>query len=125
MQQAPNDDELCTVGVHRSQSCRRDAGPERSAYAAVGNEPWGSAMRHFAGWIVVRTILVADVVLLVAIGFISLLWVAAPAGALAAAALWLGAGGLLGLLPLTDPYRVEARRLRRRAHADARADAGT
>jgi hypothetical protein len=64
-------------------------------------------MRHFAGWIVVRTILVADTVLLVACGFIALIWVGAPGGIIAAAALWLLAGGLLGLLPLTDPYRAE------------------
>jgi hypothetical protein len=73
-------------------------------------------MRGFAGWIVVRAMLVADVALLVVCGFIALLWVAVPAGALIAASLWLGAGGLLGLLPLTDPYRVERRRLRRHAH---------
>ena len=72
-------------------------------------------MRHFAGWIVVRTILVADVVLLVVSGFIALLWVAAPGGVLVAATVWLLAGGLLALLPYTDPYRVEARWLRKRA----------
>jgi len=66
-------------------------------------------LRHFAGWIVVRTILVADVALLVVAGFMALLWVARPAGFVAAAVMWLVAGGLLGLLPLTDRYRVEAR----------------
>jgi hypothetical protein len=74
-------------------------------------------MRHYAGWIVVRTILVADVGLLVLSGFISLIWVAEPGGILVAAALWLLSGGLLGLLPLTDPYRVEQRRLRKWAAA--------
>ena len=72
-------------------------------------------MRHFAGWIVVRSILVADVVLLVVSGFIALLWVAAPGGVLIAATLWLLAGGVLALLPYTDPYRVEERWLRKRA----------
>jgi hypothetical protein len=66
-------------------------------------------MRHFAGWIVVRTILLADAVLVVACGFIALIWVAAPGGVIAAAVLWLAAGGLFGLLPLTDPYRAEER----------------
>jgi hypothetical protein len=70
-------------------------------------------VRHLAGWIVVRTILVADVTLLVAAGFISLVWVSAPAGILAAGAMWIGAGCLAGLMPLTDPYRIERRRLRR------------
>ena len=73
-------------------------------------------MRRVAGWIVVRTILVAEVALLVTAGFISLIWVSQPAGTLAAAAMWLAAGGLTGLLPLTDPYRVEQRRLRRGRH---------
>ena len=44
-------------------------------------------MRSFAGWIVVRTILVADVVLLVVAGFMALIWVEHPAGILAAAAI--------------------------------------
>jgi hypothetical protein len=66
-------------------------------------------LRHFAGWIVVRTILVADVALLVVAGFMSLLWVSRPAGFIAAGAMWLVAGGLLGLLPLTDRYRAEER----------------
>ena len=66
-------------------------------------------MRHFAGWIVVRTILVADVALLVVAGFMSLLWVSRPAGFIAAGVMWLVAGGLLGLLPLTDRYRAEER----------------
>ncbi len=74
-------------------------------------------MRHLAGWIVVRTILVADVALLIVSGFICLVWVAAPGGVLVAAALWMLAGGLLGLLPYTDPYRAEQRQPRHRALA--------
>jgi hypothetical protein len=70
-------------------------------------------VRGFAGWIVVRAILIADVALLVTAGFISLIWVSQPAGILVAGGLWAFAGGLLGLLPLTDPYRVEARRRRK------------
>ena len=72
-------------------------------------------MRRMAGWIVLRTMLVADVGLLVVAGFISLIWVSQPAGTLGAAGIWLLAGGLIGLLPLTDPYRVERRR-NRKAH---------
>jgi hypothetical protein len=71
-------------------------------------------VRNPAGWIVVRTILVADVVLLVVAGFIALLWVSPPAGPLAAGGIWIAAGGLLGLLPWTDPHRVEERRFYRR-----------
>ena len=78
-------------------------------------------MRHFAGWIVVRTILVADAVLLVVCGFMALVWVAPPGGILAAAAMWGVAGGLFGLLPLTDPYRAEQRWRRKQAlRQDAR-----
>ena len=81
-------------------------------------------MRHFAGWIVLRTILVADAVLVFACGFISLVWVAPPGGVLVAGGLWLVAGGLVGLLPLTDPYRAEQRWRRRRAAVAASAGAG-
>ncbi len=70
-------------------------------------------MRNLTGWIVVRSILVADVVLLVVSGFISLVWVAPPGGVLVAAAVWMIAGGLLGLLPYTDPYRAEQRQRQR------------
>jgi hypothetical protein len=82
-------------------------------------------MRHLAGWIVVRTILVADVALLIVSGFICLVWVAAPGGILVAAALWMIAGGLLGLLPYTDPYRDEQRQQRRRAQARREQAQGT
>ncbi len=44
-------------------------------------------MRLFAGWIVFRTILLADAVLVLVCGFVSLLWVAPPRGILAAAGL--------------------------------------
>ena len=75
-------------------------------------------MRGMGGWIVVRTILVTDTILLVLIGFMALLWVAAPAGPAVAVGTWLGAGGLLGLLPLTDPYKVQERRRRRYQSSD-------
>jgi hypothetical protein len=75
-------------------------------------------MRRIASWIVVRTILVADAALLVVAGFISLLWVAPPGGVLAAAGMWIVAGGLIGLVPLTDPYRAEERYWRRREGDD-------
>jgi hypothetical protein len=71
-------------------------------------------LRHVASWIVVRAILVADTALLVVGGFAALLWVARPAGFIAAGAMWLAAGGLLGLLPLTDPDRAEQRLDRKR-----------
>jgi hypothetical protein len=74
-------------------------------------------MRHLGSWIVVRTILVADVALLVVVGFIALVWVSPPDGFFVAVAIWLAAGGLLSLLPFTDPYRAEARRRRRRSQA--------
>jgi hypothetical protein len=72
-------------------------------------------MGGLGGWIVVRTILIADVVLLLAVGFAALIWVSQPAGALGAIFSWLAAGVLLALLPTTDPYRVQARRARRLA----------
>ena len=71
-------------------------------------------MRGMRGWIVVRAILVMDVIILLTVGFICLIWVTSPPGPIVASAFWMGAGGLLGLLPLTDPYHVEARRRRRR-----------
>lgn len=77
-------------------------------------------MRGFAGWIVVRTVLIADVMMLATGGVISLIWVSRPAGILAAAGMWLLAGGLLGLLPLTDPYRVQQRRARKASSTLAR-----
>jgi hypothetical protein len=79
-------------------------------------------VRHFAGWIVVRTILVADVGVLIVCGFISLIWVAAPSGVVWAAVVWLVAGALLGLLPFTDPYRAQERRWRRRASREVTPD---
>jgi hypothetical protein len=81
-------------------------------------------MRHMGGWIVVRTILVADVALLVMVGFICLIWVTPPSGVLLAGGAWVIAGGLLGLLPLTDPYKVEDRRQRRRARSAALPEGG-
>lgn len=66
-----------------------------------------------AGWIVVRTMLVGDVMILVLVGFVCMVWVSQPAGAIGAILAWLGAGGLLALLPLTDPYRVQVRRAKR------------
>jgi hypothetical protein len=78
-----------------------------------GQRLFGGAVRRVAGWTVLRTILVADVGLLILAGFVPLLEVAPPAGIIGAAVLWLAAGGLLGLLPLTDPYRAEARLLRK------------
>lgn len=77
-------------------------------------------MRGMGGWIVVRTILIADVVVLLAVGFVCVRWVSQPAGPVGAVLCWLGAGALVGLLPLTDPYRVQARRARSLATREGR-----
>ena len=47
-------------------------------------------MKGLAGWIVFRTILIADLVLVVVAGFMSLLWVQRPGGVIIAGGMWLG-----------------------------------
>ena len=54
-----------------------------------------------------RTLVVANGTVLVALGFLALAYVDHPPGALVAAALWVAAAVVFGLLPLTDPYRHE------------------
>ena len=60
--------------------------------------------------VVLRVLMVADGVILVAIGFVALRYVDHPAGIYIASGLWLAAGVLFGLLPLTDPYRRDRHR---------------
>jgi hypothetical protein len=67
-------------------------------------------MRRVRALMVLRLLLVADAVVLAAVGALSLAYVERPAGAIGAALCWLFTGGLLGLLPLTDPYRVPRHR---------------
>jgi hypothetical protein len=54
---------------------------------------------------VLRLLLVSNAVVLTAVGGISLAFVERPAGVIGAAGCWVFAGCLLGLVPLTDPYR--------------------
>ena len=59
--------------------------------------------------LVLRLLLVSNAVVLAAVGGIAVAFVERPAGVIAAGCCWVGAGCLLGLLPLTDPYRVPRR----------------
>ena len=67
-------------------------------------------MRRLGTLLVLRVLLVSNTLILVAVGGLSLAYVDRPAGVIGAALCWVVAGGLLGLLPLTDPYRVPRRR---------------
>ncbi len=69
-----------------------------------------------ASLLVVRYLLISNGLLLIAVGFVSLLYVERPAGILLGAGFWLIAGLLFGGVPRTDPYRHErVPRRRRRA----------
>ena len=57
-------------------------------------------------------LLVANAVLLAAVAFIAWRYVDRPAGLLIAVGALCGSGGLIGCVPLTDPYRDEQRRWR-------------
>jgi hypothetical protein len=59
--------------------------------------------------LVVRFLLVANALVLVEVGFLSLLFVDRPNGVVVAALVWFAAGCLFGCVPLTDPYRAERR----------------
>jgi hypothetical protein len=63
-------------------------------------------MRRLRTLLVLRLLLVANVVIIATVGGLWLAFVDGSAGPVGAALCWLAAGGLLGLLPLTDPYRV-------------------
>ena len=59
--------------------------------------------------LVLRSLLVANGVLLLVLGGLAMAYVDHPPGYLVATALWLAAIGLFALVPLTDPYRHERR----------------
>jgi hypothetical protein len=59
---------------------------------------------------VLRLLVVSNAVVVSAVGGLCLAYVERPAGQIGAAACWAFAAGLLGLLPLTDPYRVPRHR---------------
>lgn len=67
-------------------------------------------MRRIRALLVLRFLLVANAVTVSAIGAISLAYVQRPAGVIGAALCWIFAGGLFGLVPYTDPYRVRRSR---------------
>jgi hypothetical protein len=67
-------------------------------------------MRRLGGLLALRVLIMANAIVVTAVGALSLAFVERPAGAIGAALCWLLAGGLLGLLPLTDPYRIPRRR---------------
>ncbi len=73
-----------------------------------------------ASLLVVRYLLVSNGLLVIAVGFVCLLYVERPAGVLFAAGFWLLAGLLFGAVPLTDPYRHEQVRARRRRRPPGR-----
>jgi hypothetical protein len=64
-------------------------------------------MRRVESLVVVRSLVVANAILLAVVGALFFFFGASPAGVLVAAGLWSGAGLLLGCLPLTDPRRGE------------------
>jgi hypothetical protein len=67
-------------------------------------------MRRVRALMVVRLLLVSNAVVVASVGALSLAYVERPAGPIGAALCWLLTGGLLGLLPLTNPYRVPRHR---------------
>jgi hypothetical protein len=66
-------------------------------------------VRRIGVLFVLRLLLVSNAIVLTAVGGISLAFVERPAGEIGAALCWIAACCLLGLLPRTDPYRVERR----------------
>jgi len=54
--------------------------------------------------------MVADICLLVGVGWVCWMWVQRPDGPVAAAVLWLLSGMLTGLLRWSDPIRAQRRR---------------
>jgi hypothetical protein len=60
--------------------------------------------------IVLRTLVLADGVLLAVLGGLALAYVQHPGGVYLAAGLWLASAIVFGLLPLTDPYRRDRHR---------------
>ncbi len=66
-------------------------------------------MRRIGVLFVLRLLLVSNAIVVIAVGGISFAFVERPAGVIGAAICWLFAGCLLGLVPRTDPYRVQKR----------------
>ena len=64
-------------------------------------------IRSAASLLVVRLILIANILILVAVGALFLLFAERPAGFFIGGVLWLVAAGLAFGLPLTNPYRHE------------------
>ncbi|HEX3540431.1 MAG TPA: hypothetical protein VHT75_08310 [Acidimicrobiales bacterium] len=67
-------------------------------------------MRRIRALFVLRLLLVSNALVVGAVGALCLAFVERPAGVIFAAGCWLLAGGLLGMVPLTDPYRPVRRR---------------
>jgi len=63
-------------------------------------------VRRLRTLLVLRLLLVSNAVIITTVGGLCLAFVDGRAGAIGAVLCWLVAGGLLGLLPLTDPYHV-------------------
>jgi hypothetical protein len=61
---------------------------------------------------VLRLLIIANAVVVAAIGIMAFAFVRRPANVLIAAGAWLFSGVLLGCLPFTDPYRGERRQRR-------------
>lgn len=66
-------------------------------------------MRRIRALFVLRLLLVGNGLVVIAVGGLSLAYVERPAGVIGASLCWLFAGGLFGLVPYTDPYRVKRR----------------
>jgi hypothetical protein len=66
--------------------------------------------RSIGGLLVIRFLLVANSIALLAIGALYLLYGARPAGLVVGGVLLGAALALLGCVPLTDPYRAPRRR---------------
>jgi hypothetical protein len=71
-----------------------------------------------ASLLVLRYLLVSNGLIVIAVGFVCLLYVERPAGFLLAGGFWLLAGLLFGGVPLTDPYRREELEEKRRRSAE-------
>jgi hypothetical protein len=69
-----------------------------------------AATQSATGLLVLRLLLVANALLLVAVGGLALTFVERPAGIVAAAVAWAFAAALAALMPYTDPHRGDSAR---------------